>query len=378
MSWAKDYAWLHQFWRDVVAERAKRSWVVATLHDGDISLRDGVAFDLIREQLHGRPVRYQFVRAWTVADGDPPPPTEDVLLIGRPKPYALAGAWKPFVGALESGTRFPEKPDVRTTGNKVRFGEREFRRQELETSPEENYRRCDVDYGILIVKEADVGGGRRRLVAFSGLSTLGTLGLTILLTDAARRAELAAEVEKVLPWRDSFRPHESVEICVRIAVAGEDQLANILNLRQFSFRVEAVAMATTRGPRIALAPEAGPELWLIPDENGSHGGRVRVSGAEDVWLTPPRFELLRRLVESPDRPTARTLCEHLSRTLGIANGGSETAQRLRVAKLAHDLNVRLRKQVPALAHARVVRSKGKRYLIHGVRGIAPPRGVDQG
>jgi len=367
VSWARNYGWLDHFWRDVVAERTGRSWVVATLYAGDLHLRDGAAFALVCEQLHGRRVRQQFVRAWSTALVPAPAPHEDVLLLGRPKPYAFAKPFRDFVTVLESPDRFPET-NASVTGNKVRFDGREFRRQELESSPEERYRRCDVDYGILIIKEVKVAGGRRRLVALAGLSTLGTFGLAMILADEERREKLLGEVRRVLPWRSEFRPHEHVEVCVRISVDGEAQLADILNTRDFRFQVEAVAMAAPDGLQIGVAPEEAPQLLLIPEGNGTQGGRVRVAGAPEVWLTPARFALLSRLVESPDPPTAKALSEYIDRVAGGPNGGSEAAQRSRVAKLAHDLNARLRKDIPALAHARLVRCKGKQYRLHGVRG----------
>jgi hypothetical protein len=363
MSWPRDYAWLEQFWSYVVGERAGRRWVVATLFDGDLLLRDAFAFVKLREQLsEHRNVHYRYVRAFTPAMGPSLAPNEDLLLLARPKPFT-SSSLSLFAARLEAKAcgRFLD-PGNGTTGHSIRYQGRLFTRHELETPPE-HFRRCDLDYGILLHRRERIGDEEHRVVTIGGLSTLGTLGLTLILTDDARRAELIRQVRELAPWRPEHRPEESAEICVRIRVAGEDQLANILNHPEFiTFRVEAVAIPPDE---VHLRDDDEVELVLLPQRQGRRGGVVRVPGAAEVKLSRARFALLRLLVEGH----APATIDELRR--GLELGGTGDKARASLAKLVHDTNLSLR-SIPGLQHSRLVRfrrsERGEGYALIGARG----------
>jgi len=257
--------------------------------------------------------------------------------------------------------RFVDPGDV-TVGHSVRYEQRLFSRHELESAPGQ-LRRSDLDYGLLLYRRERTGETERRLVALAGLSTLGTLGLALILTDDARRRELVRQARELLPWRAELHPEESAELCVRIHVPSEEHLANLLNAAEFAFRVEAVALAPGA---LGVQPQAEAEMVLVPDAQ-RQGGVLRLPGAAEVKLTRARFELLRMLVEEPSKATSSELC----RRLGFASGSGKTALKrrsVRLAKLVHDLNASLH-AVPGLQAGRLVRfrKKQRRYALTGAR-----------
>src|SRR5215510_11603881 len=91
--WGGDYTWVNEFWRHLVGQRHGRKWLVLSLFEGDLRLRDPLAFSLVRERLAreglGDRASYRFVRAWSKVGGEPLPPAHDVILLGRPKAYSL-------------------------------------------------------------------------------------------------------------------------------------------------------------------------------------------------------------------------------------------------------------------------------------------------
>jgi hypothetical protein len=358
--WTADYRWLDNFWDEVVAEREGRTWILATLYDKDILLRDGLAHALAFERLGSRrDVDCTFVQAWTREREPVPRLGQDVLFIGRAKPFARSGLGLLAVWLEAKACGLFLDHDEGTTGNVVRYGKAEFARHELE-GPPELWRRCDVDYGVLLFRT----DGERRVAALSGLSTLGTLGLTLLLTDDRLRREFVQQVRHLAPWHERLHPEVSFEICVRIQVEGAAGLANFLNTRAFDFRVEAVAIAKGDGaqPWVQLNPQSEPELRLVPGTNG--GGTVSLHGAE-VRLPTRRFKLLRRLVESQRTSTA-DLCHYLGFANGV-RGKPNGREKIHLAKLVHDLNGSLAR-LP-LPGRRLVRfsKQAHRYVLSGVR-----------
>jgi hypothetical protein len=365
VSWLPHYGWIADFWKSMVADRPGRTWLVAGLFDGDLHLRDGVALANIRQRLaeEGHAVRYLYVPAFEDREGGGAEPNEDVLFVGRPKSY-FRSPLSPLARALENkgSARFIDRQNG-TSCKTVYFGTRVFAGHELEAPPE-HYRRRDVDYGVLLCRRHWQGGTERRLVAISGLSMLGTLGLTLVLTNDDRRKTLTEQVQKLADEDPTTRPDELVEICVRIAVAGEERLADILNSEEFTFRAEAVAVARGEpGPgttpmRFWTREAADAEVTLIPH---TKGGVMRVEGSGEIELSPARFALLRELVRNPPGVSTTDLC----RTLSSGTGG--------LAKLVHDLNRRLSRVLPG---PRVVRfqQKVQGYSLGAVRGtiLEPP------
>ena len=363
MSWAGNYRWLDAFWREVIAGRGRR-WVLAGLLDRDLFVRDALAHAVLRERLahEGRDVRCQFVHPFEQnPDVDPPGPKEDMLVVGRPKGYGRS-ILKPLVEPLEPPGRFID-PDEKEFGGAVVYDGQRFRRHDLDVP--ELYTRCDVDYGLLCCRRVRTRDGEHLVIALAGLSTLGTLGLALILTDDERRELLARQVRELLPWRAGLRPDLGIEICVRISVAGEQQLVRLANRLEFFFRADAVVVASRLPGRPVvqrIRTEAEPEIVLIPEKNG---GFVRLPGAGQVKLPRTRFALLRLLVERPAEATRGMLRVH------FADGGKKRrlAPGGRLAKLVHDLNASLR-TLPGLEATRPVRFKRKdaRYALVGVRG----------
>jgi hypothetical protein len=361
---ARPLAWLEDFWDTVIAARPGRRWVVASLFEHDLNLRDALAHALLRVRLHRRDVDYRYVRAWLPEPGRELGEREDILFLGRTKPFT-ASALAPIAWRLESEARgrFRDPPDGRT-GNAIRYEQRDFKRHELEAPPE-SYRRCDTDYGVLLVR----GGDGQRVVALAGLSSLGTLGLTLVLTDDARREALADQVRRIAEDLEPDCP-ETAEICVRIEVPGEQQLANFLNTLDFTFSAEAVAFSRFGADgKLVQQPvwfnmASQPVLRLVPGEVGA--GTVSVAGQPGVILTGARFTLLRRLVEAPEKATPEELCRLMFASAQKVDKG----ERVRLAKLVHDLNVNLR-QIPGLPPGRLVRFSKRegRYVLSGVGGV---------
>src|SRR3972149_9262182 len=125
----------------------------------------------------------------------------------------MGGAIGPTPGNAAEAYR---DPGPGRTGNSIRSRALLFSRPELVVPPEDGYRRCDRDYGVLLYRGGIEGDPERRLVGIAGLSMLGTLGLTLVLTDDARRAELLRQVRRLAAWTPELRPSESFEVCVRI------------------------------------------------------------------------------------------------------------------------------------------------------------------
>jgi hypothetical protein len=245
----------------------------------------------------------------------------------------------------------------------VAYGGKLFRRHDLDVAVP--FTRCDVDYALLFSRRVEISGAEHLVIALAGLSTLGTLGLALILVDDERRKMLADQVRELLPWRAGLRPDLGIEICVRISVAGEAQLMRLPNKLEFAFRVDAVVVSSRLpGSREVqkVRTEAEPEIVLIPARKG---GVVRLPGAAQVKLPQTRFALLRLLVEQPSEATRGTL-QRLR-----ADGGKKgrAARGGRLAKLVHDLNASLR-TLPGLEAARPVRFRKKehRYALVGVRG----------
>lgn len=326
------------FWRDFIGKRGRR-WLVVVLHDGDLFPRDAVAYWALRECLRERTdVEFRFFRAWAPATDELSLDGVDILFLGRSRPVYNTSLGPPAtrLEAMMKG-KFRD-PRTGTTSNSIWYGSRRFRRHELQVSPEEP-RRCDLDYGILVWRSEKDGDAERRVVAIAGLSTLGTLGLTLILTDDGRRAELLRQVRELAPWKPEWRPDQGGEICVRIDV-GPERLPHFLNNPTFDFRVEAVAVDGGE----THVREAAATFEVFPRADGY--GTMQLDGAT-ARVSPARVELLRWLVDHPDEAGTKDLCAGLHRTPRT------------LAKLVHDLNASMSKRIPSLEHIRFVRYRKK-------------------
>jgi hypothetical protein len=352
-----DYEMLVDFWRDVVAPRDGRGWIVATAYDGDFSLRDGYAWGLVQDALHGRPdVRFLYVNPAIAAD-PAPPAGRDVVLIGRPKLYAQSEL-APLAARLAvlARGRFRDHPNG-MPGDSVSYDKHVFTRRDLETWLE-RYRRSDLDYAVLQIATDTVAGERRVLVSIAGITALATLCLAILLSSRKHCETIAGELATLLPWTPELRPREYLEVCIRIEVPSEAVLRNFLNVRQMTYRVEAVFVAGATEPRVR-AEQA--RLRLVPGP--SQGGRVLADDADAIDLGRSRFQVLRWLVEHPEA----TRTEDLFEPLGLAPAPGDVAARrsasVRVAKTVHDLNA-LFGALPAFRDRSAIESKKQRYVLN--------------
>src|SRR5437867_4242368 len=81
--WSPDWGFIEALFTEVLGECLGRKWMVATLLNGDVDLRDAYALLLLKERLHGwRTVTYRYVRAWATEVSAPLPPDVDLLFIG--------------------------------------------------------------------------------------------------------------------------------------------------------------------------------------------------------------------------------------------------------------------------------------------------------
>jgi hypothetical protein len=346
----KNYQFLAHFWDALISIRSGQWWQVFTLYDGDAAVRDGIAHAYVRMRLGRRPdVCYRFAKAWEGDDG--PRSIEqgiNYLLIGRAKPFygSRISRWARYLERKSIG-RFCD-PNTGRTGGTIQYsmgGSRYFlSRRELDGSTGPHHR-CDVDYGVLLCRQ-DEGSDGRRLVSIGGLSTLGTLGLAVLLANDHHRERLRSQVRELAPWRPRHRADRGFEMCVRIEATGEERLSNLLNgLDQkdgalpFDYRVEAVAVETNEGsPAVHIRQPKGPEVEILPPEKGRKGGRLRLGGTgPHLKLSALRFRLVKELVEAPEGATT----EHLCQILGYYDPAVEelsARHRQRLTKLVHDTN----------------------------------------
>lgn len=369
MSWKRDYRWLLNFWDDVVTDRLDRVWQLNVLHNADLWLRDAMAWGLLSERMLTRGNRFDrsYVRAW--AAGTQVPVAEmanrDLIFLGRTKAFD-SSRLAPWAHALGSNmlAEFVDGFDGRA-GNCVKYAGRTFQIRELDTPPGQP-RRVDLDYGVIGFRETDVFG-IRRLMVFSGLTTLGTLGTTLVLVDDERRAELVSQVREVAPWNPKHRPEESFEICIRFHVDGQERLANSLNDPAFAFRVEAVAIAGVDTPYLR---EERLDLLVHLPVMGRRG-TVSLPGSAELPIKPAPFQLLSHLVRRNGEATPEELAADLNLLQGTED--EETKKRVRghIAKTVHDLNQALR-LLPGLPPDRVVQMRGKHYVLTGVRGVLAP------
>jgi hypothetical protein len=231
-----------------------------------------------------------------------------------------------------------------TNSDSVWYDRSRFRRHELQVSSDEPRQYdVDMDYGILAWRRHE----ERRLVTIAGITTLGTLGLVLILTNDAHRTKLYNDARAFAPWELQLRPQEAGEICVRIDV-GPERLPTFLNRPEFDFRVEAVAIdgGTTR---VRTASEASFELEV------HESGRASISFDNGDRARLPRCQalVLARIVENPEKASVTQISAGLKRPEGV------------ITKNLHDLKKNLAGQIPALDPHRFIRYSKKegRYVL---------------
>src|SRR5437867_629539 len=319
MGTVPEYRWLQHFWDEVVVDDRDRIWELIAMHNAEVWLRDGYAWARLRERLLGRGPRFHctHVRAWAVeaqiAFGNMA--GRDIIFLGRTKAYE-SSRYAPYAHLVGSKVHARFVDIDGRLGDTVVYGKRVLRRQEFDPSPDQ-LRRVKVDYGVVAFRKGEVGFEERRLLGIAGLSSLGTLCMTLLLVDDGLRQRLVEQVRELLPWHPTLRPDESFEICVRVDVENEQRSANFLNEPIFEFTVEAVAI---EGGDLRLR-EDRVELVLHPRGNGRLRDTVSASGTAEVTLTRTRFGLLQALVVREGAATAEELCHDL----GLLHGGESQA-----------------------------------------------------
>jgi hypothetical protein len=363
----QNYFWIKDFWDGVLSQRPGSRWQVLTCYDGDTFLRDGLAHALTRERLAGRTdVEYRFAKAW---DGDDETrgvePGIDCLFLGRPKPF-YASRYHALARRLERGSRgaFVD-PNNGQAGGTIQYShdgsKHLFSRRELEGSTGA-FRRCYVDYGLLLYRH-ETEPEDRRLVSIGGLSSLGTLGMAVILASDLHREKLWQQVRQFASWRPRHRAERAAELVVRIEVASEEALSRLMNgldgpngTLPFNFQAELVALATDNGePAVYVKNPTDLELQIQPAERGRKGGYVRVVGTgAKVKLSRCRFQLIKLLLEAPNDGTR----ERLAEGLGYYDPSSEKLQdkhKRRLSKLVTDAN-------KSLEEAGLRGRKGKRPI----------------
>jgi hypothetical protein len=364
MGTTPEYSWLLHVWDEILTDDPGRIWQLTVMHTASLWLRDAVAWAHLSDRLRARGDRFQVehVRAWAVETEIPftAMSQRDVIFLGRTRAYE-SSRYHPYAHLVGSRMKARFLDVDGRLGKTVAYGERKLTLEEFETSPDE-HPRVKVDYGIVAFREGNVGFEHRRLLAIAGLSTLGTVCMTLLLTDDGLRARLVEQVREVLPWDPRFRPRESFEICVRVDVEDKDRLENFLNAPAFTFSVEAVAIA---GGGVRLRDDR-VRLVLHP-RNGRPRDTVSIPGTEEVPIPRTRFGLLQALVGRGGAATPDELC----RDIGLLQGNESTTiirkKKGLLAKMVHDLNGLLAR-LPGLHHGRLIQMQDKRYVLTGVCG----------
>jgi hypothetical protein len=366
MGTTPDHRWLQHFWDEVVVDDRDRIWELIAMHNAEVWLRDGYAWARLRERLLGRGPRFHcaHVRAWAVETqiADEKMKGRDIIFLGRSKAYE-SSRYAPYAHLVGSKAHARFVDIDGRLGDTVMYGKRRFTRQEFDPSPDQ-LRRVKVDYGMVAFRRGDVGFDKRRLLVIAGLSSLGTLCMTLLLVDDGLRQRLVEQVRELLPWDPKLRPDESFEICVRVDVESEQRSANFLNEPIFKFTVETVAIGDGE---LRLREDRG-ELVLHPRGNGRPRDTVSAPGTAEVALTRTRFALLQALVVRDGAAAAEELCHDC----GLLHGGESQAMVKRkkglVARIVHDLNHTLGPLL-GLQHGRLIQMQDKRYVLTGFRGV---------
>jgi hypothetical protein len=358
-----------------------------SLYDSDLLLRDGMAHALIRDRLHDRSdVEYRCVEAWGEEVAEQHLPANvDYLFLGRLQPYTYS-RYATVVQAFEKATygKFLDPYSKKQLGHTVTYNSRHFSRRAMgEQFQAALYRRCDIDYGIFLFWNQ--GEGSR--VAISGLGSLGTLCLTVILTHDSLRHRLVEQARELLPDNADHLPEQQIELCVRCQVQDEKELANLLpslcamqpddDQCPFDFRIEAIAVKTKTGRTIEVQEPEPLELLLRTSRNGQQGGEVRTATTEWKKLPHARFKLLRSLVEEPESSNIDALCHLLFGGLDSIvfeneelRETEEKRRRVRLAKLVHDLNENLKKDVLLGGREKPIirfQKREERYTFAGVK-----------
>jgi hypothetical protein len=366
----KNYGFLDTFFRDVIAERTERCWLIGTLYDGDVLLRDAHALVVLTRHMRERcDVSVLYVRAFGADPNASPGPGVDLIILGRPKPYS--GSILARFGRRLEGQAVGKwnDPSNGTTGSSVHYGDVSFSRHELPTPGEQWWRRCDRDVGVLLFRgQFDENDMYRRMVSISGLSTFGTDCLTQVLCDERHREKLLEQVRDLAPWQNGMRPEESFEICVEFWVDNEDKLTNFLNKPDFNFRVVAVAVA---GAKPFVRPPGDLAFELVPAP--CDGGSVHRLGYGAVELSPMRFNAVRYLVEHPGWQPASELATAIYGAKGADDLGP-------LAKLICDTNKALRELCGHENSRLIISNKKKRTVAedegkYAIRGMWSVRGA---
>jgi hypothetical protein len=379
--------WFRDIWRDLLGYRPGRRWVVVVLIDGDIFLRDGLAYTLLYNCLRGRTdVTWRFVRAFMIDHRQLPlAPGEDLIILGRGRPIA-GTALGPYVTILEgqAAGRFLD-PKTGESANTIRYGDQRYTRRFLEEPPFSPFRRCDRDYGVFMLRQHGNGADQRTIVSIGGLGSLGTLILMFLLHHESCRRELARAINKLVHWKVHHQPEKQFEICVRAQVDDDERLSRLLDcmsrgeLDVFDYRLEVVAVGTESGkPDLFFRREDHIDLELRID---AAGGSVRGAG-KTAWvrMAPLRFAVLLALVEDPQHTTPADLCRRL-RFMPADQTEPDGRQRNNLSRIIHDLNADLssedllgRRFTRAVRHCK----KDGRYFLDGIHATVLQSRTDAG
>lgn len=384
---ARPHEWPEDLLATYLKEVLGRKIKVLTTYSEDLFLKDGLAHALLREWVsknHRVDFDYYFFRSWERDPLDPPfsPGQDDVIFLGRPKPFQFSN-YGLAVMNLERDLQHRRFLDANanTTGHKVWYKD-QYREQVFESlvferqNPEAHHRYFrDFTFFLYRCEEETF----HRSAALCGLSSLGTLLLILILT-SNRREQLKQQLQTLAQLRPEHRPDRLLEVCVRVDVADENHLKNLMknisigDPAAFDFQVEAVIVAKEgeEEEECFLRPNRY-ELRIKDDSNGK--GYVRLAGVGDrVALSRLRFSILRLFAEKPGAVTLEALCGAAGFTKGREKNLSDQ-EKGKLKKLIHDLNAQLKEDVfrdnqsaPLIRFDR----ERNRYVFEGVKVVIGP------
>jgi len=295
-----------------------------------VTMRDPVAYDLVRRIYFGRPgfqVRFCNTRV-------PEPPelltATEVVIIGREELFQC-GRYREVAHALSLARWVKDVPPVAPGPvDTLRWKDLVWRRRQFDQV--DFMRLFDVDFGQIIYHVVELRGRRVVVRSTRGIGGLATALMAKTMYEPRLRAELRQQAEALVTNQRGLRPDLGHELVVKFWLPDLDRIANLLDevmrplgdlpLDQlpFRFQLELVAIARAEGGPPSVSVASAPSVEIV-EGSGTRGVRM---GSWFKAITPKSLELLRLLNGKRDGERVRDLAGALY--AGSARGVENLSQ----------------------------------------------------